>query len=116
MNSEQLAAAHNNMVQWLSDPHELGKDPYKILFAGEFELHEMHYYIFKYKKGFLDQWRVGVSGGFEGDSLIPSGHTFSDMKKYSANTAQQDCIEMIERIRAYWMEQAKQWDEQQPKL
>ena len=27
------------------------------------------------------------------------------MKKYNATTAQNDCIDMIERIRSYWMEQ-----------
>ena len=113
MNIKQHEAAQENMLEWLADPHELGKKPHKIECAGEFELHEMHYYIFKFKPGLLSQWLVGVSGGFEGDDLEPCGHTFSDMKKYNRATAQNDCIEIIERIRAYWMEQAKKYTQQQ---
>ncbi len=107
MNKKQLDAAKENMVEWLSDPHELGRTPSKIECAGEFELHDMHYYIFKFKTGLLSPWLVGVSGGYEDDMLEPCGHTFSDMKKFDAATAEDDCSEMVERIRAYWMEQAK---------
>ena len=49
------------------------------------------------------------SGGYVDNDLVPCGHTFSDMKKYNATTAQNDCIDMIERIRSYWMEQAKSY-------
>ena len=80
--------------------------------AGDFEFHEMHYYIFKFKAGLLSPWLLGVSGGYEGDNLTPCGHTFSDMKKYQAAAAQKDCMETIERIRAYWMEQAKNFTQQ----
>lgn len=37
MNKEQLDAAKENMVEWLSDPHELGRTPSKIECAGEVE-------------------------------------------------------------------------------
>lgn len=107
MNQKQQEIAQQDMVEWLADPQELGKKPSKIECAGDFELYEMHYYIFKFKTGLLSQWLVGVSGGYEGDGLEPCGHTFSDMKKYNAATAKDDCIAMIERLRAYWMEQAK---------
>lgn len=112
MNINQQEAAQINMLEWLADPRELGKQPYKIECTGNFTLHEMQYYIFRFKTRVLGQWLVGVSGGYEGDSLEPCGHTFSDMKKYNATTAQNDCIEMIERIRAYWMEQAKHYTQQ----
>ena len=78
------------MAQWLADPHELGKEPGRIECAGEFGLHGMRYYIFKFKTGVLSPWLVGVSGGYEGDSLTPCGHTFSEMKKYHAATAQEE--------------------------
>lgn len=52
---------------------------------------------------------LGVSGSYEGNDLVPCGHTFSDMKKYNSTTAQNDCIDMIERILSYWMEQAKSY-------
>ena len=37
MNKEQLYAAQTAMIEWLSDPHELGKKPFKIECAGEFD-------------------------------------------------------------------------------
>ena len=43
MNKEQLYAAQTAMIEWLSDPHELGKKPFKIECAGEFDFNEMHY-------------------------------------------------------------------------
>ena len=70
------------------------KKAIKIEFVKEFELHEMHYYIFKFKRSVFSSWLVGVSGGYEGNDLVPCGHTFSDM---------------IERILSYWMEQAKSY-------
>ena len=107
MHQNQLQAAQDDMSAWLSHPQELGKKPYRIECAGEFDLHEMHYYIFKFKAGIFSPWLVGVCGGFEKDGLEPCGHIWSDMKEYRAAAAQDDCIEMVERIRAYWMEQAK---------
>ena len=112
MNTKQQKAAQKNMVEWLLDPQELGKKPSKIEFVKKFELHEMHYYIFKFKASVLGPWLICVSGGYEGDDLVPCGHTFSDMKKYNETTAQNDCIDMIERIRAYWMQQAKNYTQQ----
>lgn len=53
MNKEQLYAAQTAMIEWLSDPHELGKKPFKIECAGEFDFNEMHYYIFKFKASLL---------------------------------------------------------------
>ncbi|MBO6014534.1 MAG: hypothetical protein J6P48_03595 [Oscillospiraceae bacterium] len=113
MNEKQIQAAQENMLKWLADPHELGKMPHKIELAGEFDLHGLHYCIFRFKPGLLSKWIVGVSGGFEEDDLEPCGHTFSDMKEFRAETAQNDCMEMVEKIRAYWMEQAKKYAQQQ---
>ena len=113
MNDKQLQAAEKNMLDWLADPHELGKKPYRMEPAGEFELHDLHYYIFRFKPGLFSKWLTGVSGGFEEDDLTPCGHTFSDMKEYNPQTAQEDCIKMVERIRAYWMEQAAKYTSKQ---
>ena len=97
MNLAQMEAAKKNMVIWLSDPHELGREPRKIEYAGNFELHDMRYYFFKFKPGLLGPWLIGVSGGYESDTTLePCGHTFSNMKKYHASTAESDCIKMIE--------------------
>ena len=107
MNKEQLKAAQEEMIEWLADPHELGKKPSKIECAGEFDFDEMHYYIFKFKAGLFGKWLVGVCGGFEEDCFEPCGHTFSNMQEYNEMTAQNDCIAMVEKIMAYWMELAK---------
>ena len=112
MHQKQQDIAQNDMAQWLADPHELGKEPGRIECAGEFELHGMRYYIFKFKTGVLSPWLVGVSGGYEGDSLTPCGHTFSEMKKHHAATAQEECAAMVEKIRAYWMAQAEKFTQQ----
>lgn len=106
MNREQVKAAQAAMEGWLSDPQELGKKPNKIECAGEFDLHEMHYYIFKFKTGILGKWLVGVCGGYEDDDLEHCGHIYSNMTEYNEVTAQKECIDMVEKIRAYWMEQA----------
>lgn len=111
MNKGQANAAARAMIEWLSDPHELGKAPTKIVIAGEFDLHGMHYYIFKYKKSLFGKWLLGVCGGYEADSLEHCGHVFSEMNVYDEKTAEAFAIEMVEMIRAYWMEQARKYSE-----
>ena len=58
MHQKRLHAAQEAMVAWLSDGHELGKKPNKIECAGEFELNEMHYYIFKFKASVFGKWMI----------------------------------------------------------
>ncbi|MFL1671747.1 DUF4261 domain-containing protein [Paenibacillus dendritiformis] len=106
MTAQQQAAMHS-MIEWLSDEHELGREPSKIEIAGEFDLHNMHYYIFKYKKTMLGKWLLGVCGGYESPSDTEHcGHVFSEMQPYDPATAQQEAIAMVEMIREYWMKQA----------
>lgn len=107
MNSAQMTAAQLRMTTWLAHPSELGKTPVKLQYAGEFDHHNLHYYIFKYKKHFFGRWLIGVSGGYEGDSRESAGHVFSHMKPYREATAENDCKAMVDLLRAYWMNQAK---------
>lgn len=107
MNNEQMMAAKNAMVDWLSHPHELGKAPTKIEYTGSFDLYDMHYYMFKYKKGLLGKWLLGVCGGYVEDELDHCGHVFSNMSEYNENSAVEDAKQMVEMIRSYWMEQAR---------
>lgn len=111
MNQKQMEAAQEAMVGWLEHPQELGKKPAKIECAGEFDLHEMHYYIFKYKKSMFGAWLLGVCGGYEDDELEHCGHVFSEMKEYAPETAKEDAIAIVEQVRAYFMEQAKKAEE-----
>lgn len=107
MKTKQMEAAQKAMSEWLSHPQELGKAPAKIECAGSFDLHEMHYYMFKYKKGLLGKWLLGVCGGYEDDELEHCGHVFSNMSEYNERTALEDAKQMVEMIRSYWMEQAR---------
>ncbi|WP_410771288.1 DUF4261 domain-containing protein [Fontibacillus sp. BL9] len=103
----QRQAAMQSMIGWLADEHELGRKPSKIEIAGEFDLHNMHYYIFKYKKNMLGKWLLGVCGGYDHPSDTEHcGHVFSEMQPYDPATAEQESIKMVEMIREYWMKQA----------
>lgn len=103
---EQRKYATAVMEEWLSHPQELGKKPAKLEIAGEFDLYDLHYYIFKFKKSVFDSWRVAVCGGYEGDSLGHCGHIYSEMELYDPSTAEEKCVAMVEKIRQYWMERA----------
>ncbi len=111
MNKDQLAAAKNSMIEWLKHPNELGKEPFKIECTKEIELHDMHYYVFRFKEKFFDNWMLGVCGGYENDSLDHCGHIYSDYKKYNEKTAVDEAITIIEKIRAYWIEKARKNEE-----
>lgn len=107
MNKKQMEATELAMINWLADPEELGKAPAKIECVDEFDLHDLHYYVFRFKKGVFSNWLVGVCGGYEENSYDHCGHVYSQMDKYDRQTAVDLCIEMVEKIRAYWMQEAQ---------
>ncbi|WP_195277179.1 DUF4261 domain-containing protein [Anaerotruncus rubiinfantis] len=107
----QRIAAQRAMTEWLADKHELGRRPAKIECAGEFDLHEMHYYIFKYKKSLLGRWLLGVCGGYEPGETEHCGHVFSEMEPYDPADAQEKAAAMVEMIREYWMQRAQEESE-----
>ena len=111
MNHKQSQAAQQAMSEWLSHPDELGEAPSKIELVGEFDLHGLHYYIFKYKKSRLESWLLGVCGGYEDDSLEHCGHVFSEMENYNEATAKEDAVQMVEMIREYWINEAAKHEE-----
>ena len=51
----------------------------------------------------------------KGDSLSDCGHTFSEMEPYDEKTAVKDATALVEMVRSYWMEQAKQAEEREKK-
>ncbi len=110
-NQQQAAVAA--MTEWLAHPQELGKAPAKIEIAGEFDLHDCHYYILKYKKSLLGKWLVGVCGFEDTETLETCGHTFSEMEPYDPADAQEKCQTMVEMIRQYWMDRAREETERQ---
>ena len=111
MNKEQQKAATDAMIEWLAHPAELGKSPAKIECAGEFDLHEMHYYIFKYKKSMLGKWLLGICGGYGDDGLEHCGHVFSEMEEYHEATAAGQAAALVEKVRQYYMDRAKKIEE-----
>ena len=116
MYKEQSKAAERSMREWLAHPGELGKEPYKIECTKEFDLYDLHYYVFKFKEKMLGEWKLGVCGGYEENDLEHCGHIFSDFKKYNEKTALDNAIEIVERIRSYWMEEARKQEEFQGKF
>ena len=112
MREQQREAATTSVIEWLSHPNELGKAPSQIECVGEFERHEMVYFIFRYQENPLGDWLLAVCGGYESDSLEHCGHVFSEMQSYDPATAEENAVEMVESIRAYWMQQAKESEEQ----
>lgn len=113
--TQQQEAAVAAMKEWLAHPQELGKAPAKLEIAGEFELHDCRYYIIKYKKSLLGKWLVGVCGFEDTEALEPCGHTFSQMEPYDPADAREKCEAMVEAIRRYWMDRAKEEVERQGK-
>lgn len=107
INEEQRTAAYNGMVEWLKDEHELGKEPYRITLATEFDLHNLHYYVFKYKKNAFSKWMLGVCGGYEENELTNCGHVFSEMEEYKDKTAVAAATAIVEKIRKYYMDLAR---------
>ena len=116
MSIDQRNAAKEAMINWLSHPNELGKAPTKIECAKEFDLYDMHYYVFKFKAKLLGDWLLAVCGGYEGEELEHCGHIFSKMEKYNDATAVQDATKIVEEIRAYWMNRAKEQEDFQAKF
>ncbi len=107
MDTKQRDAAQLAMINWLADPYELGKPPVKIECTKEFDLHCLHYYVFKYRKCLMGKWILGVCGGYEKDSLEHCGHIFSEMTLYNDALSISEAKKMVEMMRTYWMEQAK---------
>lgn len=107
MNLQQMSAAKQSLSEWLAHPQELGKAPARIECAGEFDLHDLHYYIFKYKKGVLGKWLLGVCGGYDGDEQEHCGHVFSEMQEYTEATAKEEAVKLVEFLRSYYMDMAR---------
>lgn len=107
----QLEYATKNMIEWLSHPSELGHKPAKIIFCDTFILDDLKYYIFKYKDKLVGKWLLGVSGGYSGDELITSGHTYSEMKEFKEETAINEAKELVEMVKSYWKDEANKIEE-----
>ena len=103
----QRKAAKLAMENWLAAEGEKEKHSFEIENTAEFELYDLHYYVFRFKTGMSDEWMLGVAGGYEKDSEEHNGHIFSEFKGYQENTAIEDAIRLVEYIRAYCIKEEK---------
>ena len=78
----------------------------------EFDLHDLHYYIFRYKptRNHPD-WLLGVAGGYEKDALDHCGHVFSEMEVYQEANAVDQAVALVEQVRAYCMREGAEQEE-----
>ncbi|MDR0767822.1 MAG: DUF4261 domain-containing protein [Methanosarcinales archaeon] len=104
---KQEENALEEMIDRLSHEDELGKPPFEIEKAGEFDLHGLHYYIYKYKKAEDEPWLLGVCGGYGRQDLDHCGHIFSEPEEYHPDTAEEKAIAFVEKLREVWMNEAE---------
>ena len=111
--SEKIKPRQDNaslaeMVKWLSHESELGHLPAEIELAGEFDFHDLHYYIYKYKKSSGGPWLLGVAGGYGRRNLNHCGHVFSGMEEYFSETAEEKAIALVEMLREAQMKESEE--------
>ena len=98
MDTAQRDAARRAMSDWLAHPNELGKAPARLECAQEFDQDGRHYYIFKYKKGRLGRWLMGVCGGYAPGSLEHDGCVFSQMQEYDPALAHRQAQALVAQL------------------
>ncbi|MBQ6569342.1 MAG: hypothetical protein IJL87_03710 [Clostridia bacterium] len=90
--------AMSELEKWLSDPHELGKKPSKIVFTRSFEDKDgINCKIFKYKKSLFGKWMLGI---------VSDSGTFSEMREYNENTEIKDAEAILKMLKNYWKNMA----------
>ena len=105
INTEKLSEAV--MIDWLSYPTELGKEPDYIKLVGTIEKEDLIFYIYKFTAdNFKDRGEmIGVSGSFIKDSITTSeaGFVFSKFETIKDDYKKQ-AEEIIEIIANHWKE------------
>jgi hypothetical protein len=105
----QMNHSKEEMIRWLSHKNELGKKPAKIECTQRFIYNDMAYYIYRFKKGFLSNWMIGICGGYETEECSHCGHLFSQYQPYNETTEKEDSIKIIEMIMDYWRKRAEEY-------
>lgn len=105
MNKQQMEQGRQYLIEWLSDKQELGKAPAKIEYTFEFDRNDLHYYVYRFKKGLMGKWMIGICG-FDGDDMENIGHVFSGMDEYEENGAPELAQHMAQFLYEYWRKQA----------
>ena len=93
------ALVEDSLEDWLSDPSELGKKPTKIEYTNAFADEDgINCLVFKYKKNLLGKWLLGI---------VSESGTFSEMGEYNQKTEIDDAKRILEMLKNYWKEMAK---------
>ncbi len=115
MDKEQMLAAREALAAWLAHPNILGRRPAVIRCEGEFDLHDLHYYIFSFQTLLFSGMRyLGVSGGYEKGSRENCGHVVSELTVYDPETAEEEAVRMVEKIRSYWIRRGEESGRMKP--
>ena len=97
--NKTIKNAMEELEEWLSDPSELGKKPAKIEYTNAFTDEDgINCLIFKYKKNVLGKWLLGI---------VSESGTFSEMGEYNQKTEIDDAKRILEMLKNYWKEMAK---------
>lgn len=101
--NEEIKNAMIELSNWLSDSNELGKKPSKIEYTNSFEDEDgITCMIFKYKKNILGKWLLGI---------VSESGTFSEMQEYNQQNEIKDAKKILEMLKNYWKEMAKNMKE-----
>lgn len=96
---EDILNAIDEFQNWLSHPNELGHKAFKIEYTSQFiDEDGIKCLIFKYKKTFFGSWLLGI---------VSDSGTFSEMLAYKADTEIQDAKQILEMLKQYWKDRAK---------
>ncbi len=100
MQNIEIEKAKIELENWLSSPQELGDKPKKIEYTNSFVDEDgIKCMIFKYKESLLGKWFLGI---------VSESGTFSEMQEYHKNTEIEDAKKILEMLKNYWQERAKQ--------
>ncbi len=96
---KKVSESKEQLINWLSHPNELGAKPVKIENTNYFRDEDgIECFIFKYKKKLIGKWLLGI---------VSESGTFSEMKPYNQNTEIEDAKQMLEMLKNYWKNAAK---------
>lgn len=102
--SEDIINAQEELTNWLKDPRELGKKPYKIEYVNMIEDEDgIKCYIFKYKTSIFGKYLLGISS--------ESG-SYSEMKEFNEKTMNSDALKILNMLKNYWKSVAEQYNNQ----
>lgn len=95
-----IAAATAELENWLAHPQELGAKPAEIKYVNAFQDEDgIDCMVFKYKVTPSGKWLLGI---------VSDSGTFSEMQEYHKSTEIADAKEIVNMLKNYWKQKAKE--------